>query len=189
MDLLRRLAGIALGLGVALGAGCYQPTLRDCTVTCSGADDCAGDQVCGLDGYCSLPETAGSCGDGGATDAPLGPDAVSADADPDSPDAEPLVDAGPAADAAPPDAAGPLVVLKVRVVGTGRLVSEQFGIACNGNCNYDLPMGSTVTLTPVVTDDGWHFLDWTSEPCLGQSPDCTLTLTATQQTARGRFVQ
>jgi hypothetical protein len=32
-------------------AGCYRPTLRDCTVACSAEADCAGDQHC-ADGWC-----------------------------------------------------------------------------------------------------------------------------------------
>jgi hypothetical protein len=175
----------AAALAAALLSGCYQPTLQDCTVTCTGADDCAGDQICGEDGYCALPEVAGSCGDaGGATaDAPATPDA-----DPAAPDAdvgEP--DAG-IPDAAPPDAAGPLVTLKVRVQGLGRVVSEALDISCDDMCDYQLPMGSVVTVSPVETTDGWHFANWNSTPCAGQTPDCTLTLSQPQQTARARFL-
>jgi hypothetical protein len=45
---------------VALAA-CYSPTLRDCTLQCASAHDCAGGQVCGNDGYCAAPDVAGHC--------------------------------------------------------------------------------------------------------------------------------
>jgi hypothetical protein len=47
---------------LAILSGCYAPDLRDCTVTCSGATDCASGQVCGSDGYCAAEGVAGSCG-------------------------------------------------------------------------------------------------------------------------------
>jgi hypothetical protein len=47
---------------LAILSGCYAPDLRDCTVTCSGAKDCASGQVCGADGYCAAEDVAGSCG-------------------------------------------------------------------------------------------------------------------------------
>jgi hypothetical protein len=47
---------------IAILSGCYAPDLRDCTVTCSGATDCASGQVCGSDGYCAAEGVAGSCG-------------------------------------------------------------------------------------------------------------------------------
>jgi hypothetical protein len=177
------LAAAAIAVA-ALASGCYQPSLRDCTVTCTGADDCAGDQVCGSDGYCALPEMAGNCGDaGGATaDAP-----AAADADPAAPDA---ADGEPDAsipDASLPDAAGPPVTLKVRIQGLGRVVSEAYGISCDNMCDYELPMGSVVTLSPVETTAGWTFRLWNTTPCAGQTPDCTLTLSEPEQTARARF--
>ncbi|HEY5938375.1 MAG TPA: hypothetical protein VIU61_27170 [Kofleriaceae bacterium] len=68
---------IALGIVVA---GCYEPTLSDCTVECGASADCANGQVCGTDGFCAAPGVAGSCAtfagpDGGQRDA--GPDAAS----------------------------------------------------------------------------------------------------------------
>ncbi len=38
---------------LAMLTGCYAPELTDCTVTCSGGDECAGDQVCNSDGRCA----------------------------------------------------------------------------------------------------------------------------------------
>src|SRR3954465_13952903 len=39
-------------LAPAILSGCYEPSVRDCTVSCSGTDECAGGQVCGAQGYC-----------------------------------------------------------------------------------------------------------------------------------------
>jgi hypothetical protein len=52
---------IMLLVTAALAAGCYDPELRDCAVTCHGAGDCAGGQVCGADGFCAAPDVAGTC--------------------------------------------------------------------------------------------------------------------------------
>lgn len=54
-------------LVLAIVAGCYQPELRDCTVTCSGPDECADGQVCGSDGMCAAPDVAGQCAPGGGS--------------------------------------------------------------------------------------------------------------------------
>jgi len=51
-------------------AGCYEPELRDCTVTCSGSDECADGQICGSDGMCAVPEAAGHCTDGSGAPTP-----------------------------------------------------------------------------------------------------------------------
>jgi len=68
-----------------LATACYDPELRDCTVTCHGKHDCAEGQVCGSDGYCAAPDVANKC------------DELRED----------LVDAGPVAcDPAAPTAAG-----------------------------------------------------------------------------------
>ena len=45
-------------LALAPLAACYTPDLRDCTVTCTAADDCAGDEVCGPQGLCAAQGVA-----------------------------------------------------------------------------------------------------------------------------------
>ncbi|HEY5951381.1 MAG TPA: hypothetical protein VIV40_38070 [Kofleriaceae bacterium] len=42
-------------------AACYEPDAVDCTVQCSGVDQCADGQVCGTDGFCASPDVAGTC--------------------------------------------------------------------------------------------------------------------------------
>lgn len=55
---------LVIGMVVAhIGTGCYQPALRDCAVTCTGVDGCAGNQVC-LDGLCAAPNVARCTNDG-----------------------------------------------------------------------------------------------------------------------------
>ena len=53
---------LAIVLVATVGA-CYEPELRDCTVSCSGPGECARGQVCGDDGWCAVPEVAGQCGE------------------------------------------------------------------------------------------------------------------------------
>jgi len=77
--------GVALVLGlrvsimvaVATGAGCYSPTLRDCTVTCTAERDCGGGQRCGPDGFCAAPSIAGRCTTSDAATGSDGPGATS----------------------------------------------------------------------------------------------------------------
>lgn len=57
-------------LVLAVLAGCYEPDVRDCTVTCSGPDECAAGQVCGSDGMCAAPEAAGHCAPGSGSAPP-----------------------------------------------------------------------------------------------------------------------
>jgi hypothetical protein len=50
------LATVAGGFGA-----CYDPATVDCTVSCSGEDECATGQTCGSDGFCASPDVAGQC--------------------------------------------------------------------------------------------------------------------------------
>ena len=51
MKTLTRLHQVLLVLAIL--SGCYSPEVRDCTVSCSSADECAGGQVCNAMGYCA----------------------------------------------------------------------------------------------------------------------------------------
>jgi hypothetical protein len=44
-----------------VAAACYAPEEHDCTVECSGVNDCGEGQICGADGYCASPGVAGQC--------------------------------------------------------------------------------------------------------------------------------
>ncbi len=68
-----RIPGLAVLVAtMVLAAACYDPSLRNCTVTCVAAGDCASGQVCGADGWCAAEAIAGQCAaylDGGLADA------------------------------------------------------------------------------------------------------------------------
>ena len=153
MDLL---AGIIAAAGLAL-AGCYSPSLRDCTVSCGSASDCATGQVCGADGMCASPAVAGRC-------------AAQVDAGHDAP-ARP--------DAAPPDV-GLTVRLTVQVMGKGSVTIEGIGTCSSldpdrGNCVYNVVPGAPLTAeaTSITTTD--VFAMWSSVTCAGQDASCQFT--------------
>jgi hypothetical protein len=55
-------------LVMCVGAGCYSPSLRECSVACASPADCGGGQVCTVEGWCA--GTGTSCE--GTPDAPPG---------------------------------------------------------------------------------------------------------------------
>lgn len=160
---------------LALLAGCYSPSLRDCTVACAGPADCAPSQVCGADGMCASPEMAGRC-------------AMETDAGP-MPMPEPR-DAAVADAPAPPDASPPLVRLRVQVDGRGSVIIDGRGTCSSmdpshGNCMYDIPVGVAQRVQAMAIGPDDEFTGWTSFVCAGQAPMCTFTpLVATAVTAK-----
>lgn len=148
------LAGIAAVAGVVL-AGCYSPSLRDCTVSCGSAGDCATGQVCGADGMCASPAVAGRC----AARVDAGHDAALADAPPD---------------------VGRTVRLTVQVMGKGSVTVEGIGTCSSqdpdhGNCVYNVVPGAPLTAeaTSITTSD--VFAMWSSSTCAGQGARCQFT--------------
>lgn len=119
---------------------CYAPELRDCTVTCGGADTCAGDQVC----------SAGRCAAEGVS-----------------------------CSGAMVDASGPLIMLRVRVEGTGKVVLAGVGECDDSECTWQVPMG-LLRLEAQETDNAKPFERWTTPNCgtSPQVPTCTFTPTA-----------
>ncbi|CAN5879057.1 hypothetical protein BH11MYX3_BH11MYX3_46260 [soil metagenome] len=131
---------------LAILSGCYAPDVRDCTVTCSAATDCASGQVCGKDGFCAAEGVAGTCGPGG-------------------------VDAG--VDAAPRvmlhvtvDGTG-----KVDVVGAGMCGGGGGG---SNDCMISVPRGPVV-INAIVTQTDKPFERWTTPNCTGQTSSCMFT--------------
>jgi hypothetical protein len=152
-----------------LGPGCYAPAVRDCTVSCGSAGDCATGQVCGADGMCASPAAAGQC-------ARLAPDAGI----PDAP-AAPGRDAGAPIDAppdAPPRDAGPSVRLTVQIAGKGSVAIDGVGTCSSQDppkpCGFDVAAAAQLTLQAAGLD-GDQFAMWTSLACAGQGARCTLT--------------
>jgi hypothetical protein len=162
------LAGIA---ALVVLAGCYAPSLRDCTVSCAGPSDCAPGQVCGDDGLCAAPEVAGRC-QMATVDAGPGKDAGPPR------DAAPGVDASPAVDAAAPDAP-PTVKLRVQIDGKGSVQVDGSGTCSSsdpshGNCVYDIAL-DIAQRVEAMADDNQDFVGWLSITCAGQGPICTFT--------------
>jgi hypothetical protein len=137
-------AGAALA-GAALVA-CYEPRLRDCTLSCSAASDCAGDHACN-GGWCVAPGASCDGSDGGGS--------VTADAR--------AIDAPR------------MVELRIEVRGRGRVESDRSGVGCgpDDDCRFDLPAGTDVVLTPI--DGEGQFREWRNA-CENQGATCTLTL-------------
>jgi uncharacterized protein (DUF779 family) len=149
-------------LAAALSA-CYSPSLRDCTVTCAAAGDCASGQLCGSDHLCAAPEVAGQCGRLGL-------------------DAGEIVDARTPVDASGVDA-GPDAALRVTIhlhVDRGGFVMLGSGGSCdgsgptNGDCMLSAPRGVPNTLQ--ATEHANAMFDkWTGGPCDHQGALCLLT--------------
>lgn len=166
--------GVVAAAGLAL-AGCYSPSLRDCTVSCGSAGDCATGQVCGADGMCASPAVAGRCRrvvDAGIPDAPVRPDAA------------------PPRDAAPPPDASRTVRLTVQIMGKGSVTVDGAGSCSSqdpdrGSCMYDVVPGAPLSAqaNPIAVSD--VFTMWTSMTCAGQGARCVFTpVAATVITAR-----
>lgn len=168
-----------LETGLAISAlaitACYSPDLRDCTLRCNAASDCAADQVCGSDHFCAAPDLAGQCSavpsDGGTGDR----DAGLGDA--------PLPDARPDA---PPDASTE-AVLSTQIAGKGRI--DMLGVgSCDseeqdGSCTFTVPNGTLIT-AQATPSPGWRFERWTSAPCSNTPiPTCTFVASGTMTVA------
>jgi hypothetical protein len=183
----------------ALVAGCYEPAVRDCTVTCHGVHECAAGQVCGADGFCASPAHAGSCASMRATadapesDAPES-DAVTSDAatrDAATSDAASQADAGGVPDApGQPDAAqmpdasapdaGSIGALSITITGRGTVTVDPLGKTCDAQgasgatCTYPVSVGATLELTATPHNKNDIFDGW-SGACSGAASPCTLT--------------
>jgi len=152
----------------AIAGGCYSPELRDCTVTCSAASDCADGQVCGDDQYCAAPGIAGRCstlpGDAGPTIRDGGADART------------IVDARPDATV--------WAAIDISIEGQGRVIVQNIA-TCektgpqNGSCTFYVPAGLAITVHAQPYFD-WRFDKWTMSACdpVGGST-CTFQATGT----------
>lgn len=150
-----------LATASVLAAGCYEPQLGDCVVSCTGAADCAPGQVCGSDGMCAVPELAGRCtgtlaGDAGSIDAALDARMV---------------------DAAPIDASSQ-IVLQIEIRDQGALAVQNAG-----SCHFSAPMhmcaitvtGGAPRLLTALPDAGYRFDKWEVGPCIGDDETCLIT--------------
>ena len=165
------MALVAVFAVIVFGA-CYDPSLRECTVSCASADDCAPDQVCGSDGLCASAAHAGHCAALALPDAsPDGRDDHT-DASDGDPPADARVDAR--VDAAPPDAPQ-LGAIHVAITGRGRVLlsATDYCESPNANgiaCDLAAPQGPQ-TLHQMTTHAGDKFKAW-SGACTGTGGDC-----------------
>jgi len=173
--------GVLAGAVAALAlAGCYAPSVRDCTVRCASAGDCAGGQVCGADGLCAAPEIAGRCGT-------TPPDASGHDARPPG-DAEAPRDAIDRPDAGIDATA--TVSLHVQIMGKGAVIVDGRNTCSSldpqrGDCAYDVVPGVAITAHAVDIQADQTFTMGTSPTCAGQSSRCMFTpMAATTITAK-----
>jgi hypothetical protein len=155
--------GVSAAAFVIAAGGCYEPELRDCTLTCSSASDCADGQVCGDDQYCAAPGIAGRCaslpGDAGSNSRDGGIDARTI-----------------------PDAATH-VTLTISIEGQGRTVMLGTGTCDkaapqNGMCMFTVPIDALVTVQAQPYPK-WRFDKWTTTPCrVSLIGSCTFTATS-----------
>jgi hypothetical protein len=169
--------GCAVAAALVALAGCYAPSLRDCTVSCSSQHDCADSQVCGSDGLCASPGVAGHCAS-------------------TAPDAGPNHDAGMRRDAAPSDAAVPdapaTISLHVQVIGKGSITVDGYGVCSSldvqhGDCTYAIAPQVAQSVHALSIQPDQVFASWTSMTCSGQSVSCTFTPSAAT-TIAAKFV-
>lgn len=175
-------------------ASCYRPELRDCTVSCTAATDCAAGQVCSQN-WCTAPQLAGTCGSDGPVDpdgfvdpdGPPGPDStVHTDG---SPDAEPDAPPPPPPDASTgPDASA---LLNLLVHGRGRVTVQPIGVQCDGRhnqtvqCPFTVMPNAFLSLSAIETHPSSDFQFW-SLSCSG-SGACNVTMNQPVVSVRADF--
>jgi hypothetical protein len=144
-------------------AGCYEPELRDCTIACNAASDCADGQVCGPDQLCVAAEHADRCAEMPSTAGSDSRDAGVSDA---------MLDAMP--DAATHAA------LEITIEGKGRVNVLGHGYCDSapphdGMCTIVVPINVIRTIGADAHPD-WRFDSWTTSVCAATSINtCTFT--------------
>ena len=141
-------------------AACYSPAERDCTVSCTAAKDCIGDQVCGADHFCAAPSVAGHCS---AVDAGVTPHDSKHDGE----------------DSASADAASTIyVTLTVNIGGMGRVDVQGLASCTMPMCMFQVPAGQPLVLTATQTQTDKMFQTWQNAcASAGSQPTCALTPT------------
>jgi len=157
------LLGRSLAAGLVALAGCYSPTVLDCTVSCGSPHDCVSGQICGNDGLCATPEVAGRCGG--------------------------LRDAGLPRDAAGSDGSA-IISLHVQITGKGSVFVEGRGTCSSmdpqrGDCIFGIPLDVAQTVEALAIEPDQAFTSWTSVTCNGPNARCTfIPVAATVITAK-----
>ena len=157
------LLGRSLAAGLVALAGCYSPTVLDCTVSCGSPHDCVSGQICGNDGLCAAPEVAGRCG--GLHDAALPRDAAGSDG-------------------------SAIISLHVQITGKGSVFVEGRGTCSSmdpqrGDCIFGIPLDVAQTVEALAIEPDQAFTSWTSVTCNGPNARCTfIPVAATVITAK-----
>lgn len=153
MSLLAR-AGLA---ALAALAGCYDPSLPDCTVACTNGDECGPGQVCGDDGLCAAPDVADAC------------------------------DERPTPDGRPPDPVTLRIVIerRGRVEVVSPEASCESDERDGETCSVTLPAPREITLRAIQTDE--PFERWSGLGCSGNMPTCDATLGPGTHQVTARF--
>lgn len=159
-----------LRLLLVLVAGCYEPVLTDCTVTCRSDADCGGDQRC-AGGQCAREGFACS-------------------GDPPGIDASPATPLDAGADAPPPDTAPiPQGILRIEIVDRGKVhVPDQ--ATCDSEladeCTYVVVLGVPLVLEAEPHDN--RFLEKWEEACKHQvGPTCVIAPIDTETRVTAKF--
>jgi hypothetical protein len=174
MGLLAR--GICLSFAI-VGVACYEPDLRDCTVACTSAHDCAAGQICGADHFCAEPGVSGTCPASSTSlpgDAGMPPGG-------DHSDGGMIMPADAGVDA-PPDAPTQ-ATLSISIDGKGLVTVQGIGSCTSadpdkGHCTFMVPPDSVTTVN-AQADTNFRFDRWTSTTCGGDPfPSCTFVSAA-----------
>lgn len=157
-----------MGLVVAallVVAACYDPSLKDCTISCASNDDCAHGQACAAGGWCAAE--GASCS--GVIDAPTV-----------------VTDSAPAVDAAVAPDAMTNASLRVTVQMVGQIVVEGVGTCTSTmptahapatmTCTYGVVSGTELTATAMPTSSQHQFDKWTDPLCKSQGATCKFTV-------------
>lgn len=161
-------------LFAVLGSGCYDPAVRDCTVSCAGAGECASDQVCTADHYCAAPSVA-SCTGPDHDVVPVDAPRASSDGAPPQPDAR-------------PDAPAPMVSLHLHMDGKGTIAIDGGPSCTNADCHFPVPPGTSVTVQATGGTD-FEFQSWMGGVCAfaTTNPQCTFTAVLPDNDVHARF--
>lgn len=155
------MALLRVALAGSVAAGCYAPTLPECTVACGVDTDCAPSQTCGGDGWCASPERAGRCTGATPNDAGI--------------------------DGSAPDASSCRFI--VTIDGKGSVVIDGL-VECDDDedtCTFDLPLAPH-DLIAIAGRDA-EFDRWTSTACTGQDDACYLATCSPTTPIGVRFVR
>jgi hypothetical protein len=156
MEVLARTA-VAFAIGPIAIAGCYSPSLDECTVACAGSADCGPGQQCGGDGWCASPQRSGRCAQLVNPDAEIvtSHDARIADA------TDAMQD--------PTD-----VELRIRIQGSGHVLVAGYGTCMPTEadaCTYRIASGTSIQLEAQPDGERWRFASWKDGRC---NPDVQL---------------